>query len=130
MATWHIAFPRDEYVLVTIAGELTWPQILQAYREYRARPEFRRGMNALWDLRDAHLAVSVDEVRAAVDVYSSTLDERGTNHSVAYVVNRDVDFGVLRMFEAYAGRLPYEAGVFRTLPEAEAWLEPRLRPRG
>lgn len=129
MATWRIAFPRGgDYVLIELGGSVLWPDVLQAYEDYRSRREFRRGMNAIWDLRGAELAISADEVRAAVDIYGKTLDGRGTEHAVAYVVIRDVDYGMLRMWEAYATRLPYETAVFRDFADAEAWVLSRRQP--
>ena len=43
----------------------------------------------------------------------------------AYVVGRDLDFGVSRMAEAHleAAEMPVDIRVFRDLAEARAWLE-------
>ncbi|MGE0042474.1 MAG: hypothetical protein AB7H88_08415 [Vicinamibacterales bacterium] len=126
MATWRIEFPDDgAYVLIVVSATASLRDFVDALHEYQQRPEFRAGMDALWDLTDAALDISADQVREAVAVYGELLEERGTGHRVAYVVAREVDYGVLRMYEAYAGGLPYTTGVFKTLADARAFLGAR-----
>jgi len=41
---------------------------------------------------------------------------------LAFVVTKDVSFGLGRMFSTLTEHLPVETGVFRDIDEAEAWL--------
>ena len=42
---------------------------------------------------------------------------------VAYVAEGDFEFGMGRVLEAYAAGLPLELHAFRTLEEAQAWID-------
>jgi hypothetical protein len=46
----------------------------------------------------------------------------GARPMVAVIAPADVSFGLARMYEAFADRIPWDFAVFRTARKALAWL--------
>lgn len=79
-----------------------------------------KGLHLLWDLRLARFDLSAVDVR---DLAASlrTLAE-GTAPRSAFVVAEDLEFGLVRMFQAYRDTDGSRIGVFRELDAAVTWL--------
>lgn len=92
----------------------------------RILKEFWEGnptQNVLWDLREATMRrLTQDEIQMVAS-YTSTHPEKKRGGKTAFVVSRDVDYGVGRIIEALTGHLHYEIQVFRTFKEATEWLD-------
>jgi hypothetical protein len=76
----------------------------------------------LWDLRNLDKGpASTQEIQEAAELTEANLDIwRGTR--IAVLVNRDLDFGVARMFGAFAERFDLEFGIYRDKDSAIEWL--------
>jgi hypothetical protein len=106
----------------TGTGDLSDLEIEVAFRTRFEDPDYRSGMKVLWDCRQASIsALSEDGIRRLVATNLKYRDARGSGMS-AIVVSHDVDYGVVRVFQAYADQLPWEMMVFRDLEEAVGWL--------
>ena len=109
-------------VYVRASGALTLADNLDTFEALLADPRFEAGFSQLADFRDvteAHLGES--EVREIVAAEAEVLDLlRGARF--ALVAPQDFAFGLGRMWEMLAERMPFEGRVFRTLDEAVAWL--------
>ena len=120
---------EDRAVLCSGSGVVTGREILSAKETCLARPErIRNLLRATIVLSGiTELEVSADEVRriAALD---ARLAAQNSHAAVAIVAPRTSVFGIARMWEAYVVDTGWQTGVFRTLSDAEAWLEAR-RPR-
>jgi hypothetical protein len=107
-------------VTLTASGVLTTEEVLASQRQVRADPHFDPSFSLLADYRSATIsdidAVQMQEIAANVPL--------GSRSRRAYVVSGDLNFGMLRMFEAFAemAQRGGAARAFRDMDEALRWL--------
>ena len=90
--------------------------------ELTDHPDFKPGMPAIWDMRDADLAGMTKGDMLAAGEKSRQLADRRGNARVAFVVPDDLRFGMARMPQV-VGRSPnLDIQVFRDFAAAEAWI--------
>jgi hypothetical protein len=109
-------------VVVTIRGELAASDLIDAAGRVYDDSQFRTGMSTVLDLRGALPAFTADNVRTIVSFVAKSLERRGRGRC-AIVVEREVDYGMGRMAQAYLDEIGVEIGVFRDLADAEGWLD-------
>ncbi len=78
------------------------------------------GKPVVWDFRSAILDVRAPEVR---EIARFVLDRQPSSPppKVAFVIARDVDFGLARMFEVFRQHPSTEVRTFRDYDEAVSW---------
>ena len=113
----------DGYARVVFRGTGNFDAFVEAFGRMINHPEFRPGMNALWDLRNASLArIGTSEMRRMVE-WAQRHTPKRDGARVAMLVRRDVDFGVSRIAEPLIeARLSVQYQVFRDEAEALAWV--------
>jgi hypothetical protein len=112
-------------VVITASGPVKGKDIIGALVKMLQDPDFKKGMDALWDFRTVKSANSeTAEIREIVSFVRANQEKRGTNYRVALVVSTDIDFGLARMFEAYSHELPFDIQIFKDIKDAERWLNP------
>jgi hypothetical protein len=125
--------PDLRLVRITLEGRLDIRDVQTTITQFRALPLYQPGMDRLWDLRQATLDITGEDVRQVVALLEQ-LPPATVVGKVAFVTASSVAYGLVRMLETYAelASLPSEAAVFRTLDEALAWLsvDPRVLPDG
>jgi hypothetical protein len=100
------------------SGVLTDESVADLYRRMGADPTFDRTFRQLCDLRDLdRLEVTSDGLRelAATSIFAPESRR-------AFVVGRDLDYGIARMFQAYCELAGASVGVFRDWEAAGTWL--------
>lgn len=105
------------------SGKLTENESLQHYARLRADPSFQPTFRQLCDLR------AVTDIEASVP-FLQELARTSTfapGAKRAFVAPTDLYYGLARMLQMFGELEGSEIGVFRTMEEAEAWLE--LTPR-
>jgi hypothetical protein len=86
------------------------------------KTDWKTSKSYVWDFRALVKGPdSTDEVRQSVDLVRRT-HELWAGSRAAIVVARDVDFGIARMFGAYADEIDVEYRVFREKRSALEWL--------
>ena len=109
-----------EGVSIGIAhGSLTLDEIEESaatMRRFVGGSEIR----TLWDLRDAQFDLTSTEVRELAD-FARTLVS-GATVRTAFVAPRDLEFGLLRMFEVLREAKGVQTSVFRDKERALEWL--------
>ena len=106
--------------LVTNTGEglLTGAEILAEQLVLLAHPEFDRRLNQLMDLTHVTgVAISSEEIRLMAERSLFAPESRR-----AYVVIDALQYGLLRMFNAYTHGNSGELQIFATRRDAERWL--------
>ena len=89
---------------------------------YVDNPDAERPHREVFDLREVGTyEINGDDVRMIVE-YVRTTGDRFKGGRVAYVANRDMPYGMGRMFSFFAEDLGIEIQVFRDIKEACAWL--------
>lgn len=112
--------PRG-FMRVTVTGRPTYGGFVEAFGAITAHESFRRGLNVVWDFREAPLAAVPTETLRRIVRFAAERQETRRGARVAVAVASDADFGVARIFEALAADLPIEFRVFRNLEDAERW---------
>jgi hypothetical protein len=111
--------PAQRLVRSRAWGILTDAESLEHYRRIAADPAFQPSFRQLCDLR------GVTQIEAASktlrDLASSSIFAPDARR--AFVAQTDEHFGLARMLQAFCESEGAEVGVFRTLAEAEAWLQ-------
>jgi len=110
-------------VTLTATGPTGFEDLKTALKAMTEAPDFRPGADIIWDFRKVESeALSADQLREMVAFVAGIADVRGINYKVAIVVERNVDFGLARMYEVFADDLPCELRVFRDLADAANWM--------
>jgi len=113
---------EQRLVYVRGTGVLTLADNLYVFQKLLADPRFRPGFSQLADFRDvADAELGEKELREIVANEQAHLGFL-EGARIALVAPADFAFGLARMWEILAERMPFEAGVFRSLDEAVAWL--------
>jgi hypothetical protein len=110
------------FVYARATGVLTLADNLSAFYALSVDPRFEFGFSQLCDFRgitEARLGES--ELREFVTLEQSSLDLL-SGARIALVAPEAFSFGLARMWEILADGMPFETHVFRSLPEAVAWL--------
>ena len=107
---------------IRLSGSLNKGIILDAFDAAVSDERYKKGMGRLWDFRDADLS-SLDSSTIAEMAQHSAKFPPGINDvKVAFVANRELEYGLSRMFEAYSMDVNTNVSVFYTLTDAETWL--------
>jgi hypothetical protein len=111
-------------VTFTVTGSAKVADLIAALDELFVTPGFRKNADILWDFSKWRAEPpEAWELRELVTFIDRNQDKRGTGYRVSIVVSRDLDYGLARMFEAYAENLPFTLRIFRKRSQAEAWLK-------
>ena len=104
-----------------VTGELRMDELRSALTEVYQSESF--SMKSLFDLRAGEASTLTSaEIREMVPL----IEERRTHPGQArwaVVAPRDVEFGMSRMFEVFAEKIPSDMRVFRDIEAAKRWLE-------
>jgi len=103
----------------TVSGSLTLPVLQGILRDVYAHPDYDPTLNVLWDLRDAVVEFSSEDVRQLTDAVGSYWQ----GARAAIVATNEFAFGMARMYEmVMSEKSSGDVMVFRSLAEAEQWL--------
>ena len=105
--------------VVTWTGTQDVKAALAFVAELSNFPEVQTGRHRLYDLRDADINLSAAERRLIVDLARQD-DELHGERKVVFLVDRDLTYGLMRMFILFAGELKADMHVTRDPDEAKA----------
>ena len=99
-------------------GTLSDEEVVELYQKIRDDPAFNPAFRQLCDLR------KVTKITTTVETLRSLAQSRifAPGARRAFVVDRQVDFGLSRLFQAYSEVEGATIEVFREMEEAKAWL--------
>jgi len=113
---------RSDLAIHTANGPLSIADIVAAYESIASDPSFRPDMGVLWDMSNTNASgAGPADVKAVVRAIGNKLGDN-TYHKVAIAASSDFLYGLARMYEIYASRLPIDVKVFRSREEARVWL--------
>ncbi len=114
-----------EYTMAVqkIEGDLVAREIVAAQRRLYVDLGFDPKCPCLWDAMNGRVAsaVSADQLRGAA-AGSEEIWEQMAGGKTAILVGRESDYGMGRMYELLAEKMPRELRVFRSKREAIEWL--------
>jgi len=104
------------------SGVVTGRDIRNVIASYVDNGEAARPHREIFDVRDVgSYEINGNDVRLVVE-YVRTTGDRFKGGKVAYVANRDMPYGMGRMFSFFAEDLGIEIQVFRDMNDACSWL--------
>ena len=119
----HYQINADENLItVTISGTIQYDELLSAFDARTKEETYRPGMNLLCDGREARLDFSTSDVINLVEAMAVRREERGEGFRFALVGGSDLTYGMGKVFQGYAVRLPENIRVFRDFEEARRWV--------
>jgi hypothetical protein len=121
---YHIEM-RDRYLLVRFkAGTRVTPEMVMAVLNEEFNLPKEKVVSDLWDLRECYADKAIDAgmmiqfIGYIKDRFHSNL----THKKTAILVDKDVAFGLTRMFQILGEDLPYEVEIFRDEQQARQWI--------
>lgn len=106
---------------IKMSGELGQEEILAAFDLTVSDKRYKNGMGRLWDFREVDLSSLKTETVVKMAQYSLRFPPGINDVKVAFVVSRDFEFGMTRMFEM-SSKSKTPIHVFRSVAEAEEWM--------
>ncbi|MEX0941517.1 MAG: hypothetical protein WD002_03125 [Pseudomonadales bacterium] len=104
-----------------LEGAIAVRHIIEVSDAELSHPDFTDGMDTIWDMRQADLrAVTPDamlEILRRVKPRHSRLAKRA-----AFLVDSDLQFGIIRMWQVYGQDVPQDREIFRDSDDALKWL--------
>jgi len=127
MVTYEIDL-KERLIRTQCTGHVTLAEVVAHFQELAADPACPSFLDVLLDLR------TIDSLPNSGQLEAVTRAVRKVQSKVrfgvcAIVVERDVVFGVFRMFEVMAQDHFTAIRVFRALGDAEAWLAAQRLPQ-
>lgn len=114
--------PERELVVIRASGSLDVEDVERMSREVYDDPDTHRGCRILVDFSEvAELDLFHDDVLRLADLHGQ-LQERIGRSRIAIFAPRDAVYGVGRMWHSLQPDWEADAALFRTRPEALAWL--------
>jgi len=108
-------------VSIELKGSLTREVILGALDACISDERYRSGMGRLWDFNEADLSSLAADTIKEMAQYSLKFPPGVGDVRVAFVTNRDLEFGFSRMFELSSmAKTPIR--VFREMDHALRWM--------
>ena len=122
MSTVVKADAAEGVVTIAVDGVPDIAEIRDVIIKTWSDPVFQSTARGLWDLRNADLSgISAAELRTVADLEENRRPDLPRSR-IALVVSREVDFGMLRMLEAFLPESTLDYHVFRDFDDAWHWL--------
>lgn len=109
-------------VIARFEGTVDAAQLDRIRGEIEAHPDFRPGLDRIWDERNADLEVTGDQIRSLADRWNQSTVDHGRRR-VGYLVSEGLRWGLNRQFESQRGDADVQYRIFTAWPELRAWLE-------
>jgi hypothetical protein len=108
-------------IRTTCSGPVTLKEVIEHFRTLRQDPLYIEGLDVLLSVSDADLIPESSNLDRVVTELR-TFQEEVPFRLCAIVAAGDTMFGMMRMFEVFAGKYFRAIRVFRDLTAAETWL--------
>jgi hypothetical protein len=106
---------------IKLSGLLSKKIILNAFDKAVSDKSYKNGMGRLWDFREADLSTLESNTVIEMAQYSLRFPPGINDVKVAFVVSRDFEYGLSRMFEM-SSNAKTPISVFRKIDEAERYM--------
>jgi hypothetical protein len=114
--------PETGVAIAACSGTIGAKEAREGASALWSHPDWN-GIAVVWDFRAARFELSPSDTRAIARFVLQ--NQRATPPArVAFVAERDVDFGMARIFEVYRKQREIDFHVFRSYDEAVAWARP------
>jgi len=114
---------------ITCVSPMTSSEVANHFRALKEDPAFVGQLDAFADLSDSDLLFETSQL-GAITTEVAALRAKAQFRIVAVVATRDVVFGIMRMLEVMVSAYLQAIRIFRSAPEAEAWLAAKRAEAG
>jgi hypothetical protein len=108
---------------IRFTGRIRFKDLLEGQHLVLQHPDYRPSYHSFTDLRQARLELSSQEVQRFRECLQHNKDTSGALGRMAMVVDREVDYGLCRMWCFLADQLYAGQDVFRDSTLALDWLD-------
>ena len=110
------------HFLVNFESKVTVASILAAIAEVMRHPDYVR-LNVLWNFGDAEVFLKQTDLDIIVQEIENRYPPNVEKKKAALIAANGFNQFLAESFEIAASRLPFPIKVFRTLADAEMWME-------
>ena len=119
----ELKYNKDKkFCIIKLKGLLTRDAILHAFDASVSHINHLPGMGRLWDFIEADLSLLNSNTIQEMAQYLLKFPKGINDVKVAFAVNRDLEYGLTKMFEAFSSKGKTKIDIFRSLEEAEEWI--------
>jgi hypothetical protein len=114
-----------DYVLLrverdrTVTAEMLISMLKELYSLQAYRSEKRAG---LWDFRGCSTDLDYQGMKRVKEYIDAHYDPSWTHSITALVADKDVLYGLSRMYDSLTSTIPTELNIFREFEQAERWI--------
>jgi hypothetical protein len=119
--TWYRIDSDLGCIFVKRAGRYAHDEWMNVTREINSDTRVQRGMNSIYDLREAEGSPTTEQIRQRVQQFNE-LDSALGPRKVAIVAPGPGDFGMSRMYGILRGDSVATIEVFKIFQEAKDWI--------
>jgi len=113
---------EKNYCTIKLKGILSRDEILHAFNAAVSHIYHVPGMGRLWDFCEADLSLLSSDTINSMAQYSLRFPNGINNVKVAFVVGRELEYGLTRMFEAFSSNAKTTIKIFKSLEQAKKWI--------
>ena len=114
--------PNRNLVVVSIDGYFEMKDAYATFNGFTKHPDFRPGMNALYDLRKAKMTPKPHDIQSLAGYVTSHQDNRGENYKVAFIASEGIERAAVETYRTMLSAVPAEFKIFEDEDGACAWL--------
>jgi hypothetical protein len=116
-------FKDTRLIIVTSSGPADVNEIIDMLARARSDPDFDITFDVLWDASERTAPFTSEDMRTIADYVRKHLLQGDKPSKRAFVVSKDVDFGMVRLYENYRTfKSTVDIEVFKNRGEALKWL--------
>lgn len=114
-------FGDADLVTVRLTGKVSLPEIKTMLDEIPGKPWFRKGLKMIVDARKCTTDMRGKDIEALA-AHAKRLDADWGETKWAVLAQDDLVYGLARVYMAVTADFNVDTHVFRTVPEADHWL--------
>ena len=109
-------------VMAIVSGSFSIEDILININNTIEDPDFEKGFNILSDHTKIESVITTEQARMTAS-HLERLSKYFANSKWAVVTKKEVSIGMMRMLSVFLENIPIHLEVFKSLDEAEKWLD-------
>ena len=107
----------------TIQGRFDFARYQDLMERILSDSRFVPSMHMFWDFRESTLIdLSNDDFASIKSYIQKNVERRGSGYRAVFLVSKEVDFGLSRMYQMISEDLPVVFEVFKDRAEAMDWI--------
>ncbi len=123
----HFKYIADiNTVLVTLEGTFTNNDFDRIMKQLAESKQYPSNVNTIIDLSQTDFESITGDFLISLSSRSTLYNEQRSGARVAYICPNDIQFGRMRMWQAYVCLSPIERVVCRSMDEALDWMSKKI----